>query len=83
MDSFVRIQTFQWVTPNPSLEIFSRAWVADVSGGTATGLALGTRKGVVAHGLKLIVTSDFMQAILVGPLPFGRFEKQLAVVAPA
>jgi hypothetical protein len=41
---------------------FSRAWVPDVSGAAVAGLALGMRKGVVAHGLKLTLISDFLQA---------------------
>jgi hypothetical protein len=77
LDSLVRIETYQWVTRLLARRI-SRAWVPDVSSPTTAGLALGMRKGMVAHGLKLTVISDFLQAIVFSdccPSPFERRSK--------
>jgi hypothetical protein len=63
-----------------SQEDFASRSVRDVTGVTTAGLALGMRKGVVAHGLELTVVSDFLQVIVVRPfLVERRNQKQLGL----
>jgi hypothetical protein len=50
-----------------SAKNFFVRWVPDVSSATTVSVAFGMQKGVVAHGLKLTVVSDFLQAIVARP----------------
>jgi hypothetical protein len=60
LDSLVRIELFQWVTPEFSLEEISDALFRERSAGTRTS-KFGREKRGIAHGDQLNSVSAFLQ----------------------